>query len=557
MSIFKGKSYFSFIYIAPLLILSSAQLLNAQEIFIRFNQLGYLPQERKKAVIFSDEDISNSIFNVKNSVTNEIILQDTLTNFLGEYGNYPFNFEIDFTKIDKPGQYYIESSGTKSTNFYIETNIYNHLVDSLLAFFRIQRCGFNKSDLHEFCHYYDATSYIVNDEEYFTKIDATGGWHDAGDYIKFLNTTAYATYILLFSYEFDGSKFDFDNNQNYFPDILEEALIGLDWLIKANYDNKLLVTQIQDLNDQRQGWRLPEDDNLLYNRPAFLGIGKNLIGIYSATMALAYRVLKEFNEYEDYSNKCLTLAENFYSLKDSAPDVNTSATGHYQDTKYHGKLALASIELYESTKRNIFLNEAKAYAEAAGSDYWWSWGDINSLSHYRISKYEPEYKKYILNNLNHFKELSNSNIFSEAITDTWGSNSANLGVALTSLLWYDLTSDSSYMNLVLDQRDFILGTNPWGISFIYNIGEESTKNFHSQVAYFNNGKLTGAVSAGPISRKSFNEYNIELEHSFDRLEAFQTDKSVYFDDRMDYVTNEPTITANATAIFVFGYFSLR
>lgn len=557
MSKFKGKSNLLIVFISALLILFTAQLINAQDIYIRVNQLGYLPEEQKKALIFSDDDISNSIISIRSSVNNEIALQDTLTNFLGEYGSYPFHFEIDFTEIENTGNYYIESSGNKSPHFYIDTNIYNHLVDSLLAFFRIQRCGFNKSDLHEFCHYYDATSYIINEEEYFSKIDVTGGWHDAGDYIKFLNTTAYATYMLLFSYEFDASKFDFDNNQNYFPDILEEALIGLDWLIKANYNNKLLVTQIQDLNDQRQGWRLPEDDNLLYSRPAFLGIGKNLIGIYSATMALAYRVLKEFNEYQDYSNKCLTLAENFYSLKDSAPDVNTSATGHYQDTNYQGKLALASIELYESTKREIFLNDAKDYAEAAGSDYWWSWGDINSLSHYRISKYEPEFKKYILNNLNHFKELSNKNIFSVAITDTWGSNSANLGVALTALLWNDLTSDSSYMNLVLDQRDFILGTNPWGVSFIYNIGEESSENFHSQVAYFNNGKLTGAVSAGPISRKSFQAYNIELENSFDRFEAFQTEKSVYFDDRMDYVTNEPTITANATAIFVFGNFSFR
>ena len=55
----------------------------------------------------------------------------------------------------------------------------------------------------------------------------------------------------------------------------------------------------------------------------------------------------------------------------------------------------------------------------------------------------------------------------------------------------------------------------------------------------------------------FQTYNIEFENSYDRFELFQTNESVYFDERMDYVTNEPTITANATAIFVFGCFSQR
>jgi hypothetical protein len=36
---------------------------------------------------------------------------------------------------------------------------------------------------------------------------------------------------------------------------------------------------------------------------------------------------------------------------------------------------------------------------------------------------------------------------------------------------------------------------------------------------------------------------------------FNSDKVKYFDDRMDYITNEPTIVGNATALFVFGYFS--
>ena len=61
----------------------------------------------------------------------------------------------------------------------------------------------------------------------------------------------------------------------------------MDWLLRTNIDSKKFVTQVQDLRDHDVGWRMPEDDELQYDRPAFIGSGKNIIGIYAATMALA------------------------------------------------------------------------------------------------------------------------------------------------------------------------------------------------------------------------------------------------------------------------------
>ena len=543
--------YFLFII---LIILCSYSF--AQNTFIRTNQVGFLPYESKTAILFSEEQIDDEIYSIYNYYTEEIIYAGKLNSSIGSYGKYSNCYTIDFSSLNTNGKYYIEFQAEQSYPFSISPYLYTDIVDSLSAFFKIQRCGFNMPMLHDFCHYYDATNIIYNDLDLGMRKDLTGGWHDAGDYTKFLNTIAYATYTMLFSYEFDETKFNYDLNNNNFPDILEEAKIGIDWLIKANYNNTLLVTQIQNLRDQNQGWRLPENDNLTNDRPGYLGIGKNLIGIYSATTALAHRIYSKYPEHEELANQCLTLAENFFSLRNEVQDLSNSETGHYQDSKFSGKLALGAIELYISTNNLNYLNEAKIYAKDAGSDFWWSWGDINSYSHYRIAKIDSDYADYILSNLLYFKKLSDDNIFSVAVSDTWGTNSANLGVALQAILWQDLTGDSTFADLAISQRDYILGKNPWGISFIYNIGSESTKHFHSQVAYFNNGKLTGAVSAGPISRSKLNQYNIEYE-TLDKYDAFQTEESVYKDDRMDYITNEPTITANATALFVFGYYSKR
>ena len=45
-----------------------------------------------------------------------------------------------------------------------------------------------------------------------------------------------------------------------------------------------------------------------------------------------------------------------------------------------------------------------------------------------------------------------------------------------------------------------------------------------------------------------------LRDNFD-YDRFNSDEIKYYDDYKDFVTNEPTIAGNATALFVFGYLS--
>jgi hypothetical protein len=139
----------------------------------------------------------------------------------GIHGNFSFVHKIDFSPLRAPDKYYIQVADYKSPKFLVGTELYNSIVDSVLLFFKVQRCGYTSPYLHEICHIADATSYIENDIVIEKQIDVTGGWHDAGDYTKFLNTTAFSTYMLLFAYEFDPQKFGFDNDSDNIPDILE------------------------------------------------------------------------------------------------------------------------------------------------------------------------------------------------------------------------------------------------------------------------------------------------------------------------------------------------
>jgi len=524
------------------------------QVYIRVNEVGFLPDENKTAIVLSSTNLDGREFVVKN-LQGKIANRGLIGLPVGSYSNFPFVYKLDFSPLRTPDNYFIQIANYKSHDFLVSTKAYESIVDSVLLFFKVQRCGYTSPYLHDICHIADATSFIENGKETKRQIDVTGGWHDAGDYTKFLNTTAFSTYMLLFAYEFNPHKFGFDNNFNNIPDILEEAKIGLDWLIRASYNYKF-VTQVQDEDDQSVGWRLPEDDPLQFDRPAFIGVGKNLIGIYVATMSLASRIWKDKLKYDRFADKCLTMAENYYSLKDKVPDIANAGTGVYVDKNFEGKMALGAVELYNSTKRSELLTDAKIYADSAKSDYWWSWGDINTLAQYKLAHYDRKYIKYIQQNLEHFNETANKSVFGRGAEATWGTNNAIMGIVLQEILYEKLTDSKTFKKLAIEQRDYILGRNPWGVSFIANIGEVHTKNFHHQVAYFNNGKIPGAIAAGPIPKSILESRNIKFEKT-DRFAKFQTDSLVYIDDRMDYLSNEPTISSNATGVFIFGYFSER
>jgi endoglucanase len=155
----------------------------------------------------------------------------------------------------------------------------------------------------------------------------------------------------------------------------------------------------------------------------------------------------------------------------------------------------------------------------------------------------------LLTQINH----SNKELFNEGLDYSWGTTNTFLGISLQSLLYKKLTGSNEFDSLAIFQRDYVLGKNPWGISFIYNIGTKSSKNLHSQVAFFNKGYLPGGLSAGPAPATILEKYKIN--HSDKSFSQFNSDMVKYYDDRMDFITNEPTIVGNATALFVFGCYS--
>lgn len=532
----------------------SRSKVTSSDIYVRYNQVGYLTDGYKNIIIISKKDLSKSKVTIINS-KNEVVKVFVLGKSIDKWGKFNYNYKLDINNISQEEIYNVLINDKIYASFEVSNKQYSSIRDSVLAFFKSQRCGYTNPSNHDVCHIADATEiYDVQNNKLSTSADLTGGWHDAGDYIKFINTTAFTTYMLLFSYEFDPVRYGQDFNYNQIPDVLEEAKVGLDWLLKCYLGEGKLVNIVQNLQDHDQGWRLPENDKLKFNRPAYLSMGKNTIGMYVATLSLAYRIWKDKINYPEYQDKLLKTAIEVFSYYDKVPDIDDNPTKMYIDNKYTGKLALGALELYNSTKNENYLTLAKQLADNTPADYWWSWGDVSTLLFYKIFPYDSKHITKIESNLRHFTNYYQKNLFNNATDYSWGTTHALLGVSLNAILYKHLTKNNLYDSISTAQLNYILGQNNWGISFIYGFGKNYVKNLHSQIAFFNDGKLYGAVTAGPVPRDIYSTYKIKYEKD-DYLKDFHSERAIYVDDRFDYLTNEPTIVTNATAYFVFGFYA--
>jgi len=535
--------------VLSLLFYSCTSQLN-ENLFIRLNQVGFLPDDYKTAIILSKTPFEEKFFRIKNAENDEEVFIDSLNKL-----PYKLNSEIkysaliDFSALKSKGEYFIEYQNMKSYPFLIDDSLYNSIRDSVSLFFKVQRCGPTNPLMHKVCHLQDATKVIGYSDS--SAIDLTGGWHDAGDYIKFVYTTAFTTYLLIFSYEFDPDKFSFDLDNDSVPDILQEAKVGLDFLLRCNFSEEAFITQVQDDRDHKVGWRMPENDTLTFDRPAFVKMNKSQIGIYSAALAIASRIWKERFLDNIFANKCLNASEKIFRLRNKISDYKDDEK-YYNQNEFNSKLALGALEIFKSKDDKNYLSLALEYGKNIAENNWWSWGDFNALVFYKLAEFDNQFVEKLKNILSFYKSYSDSNLFSLAHQYNWGTTHSIAGVVLSSILYKKLTGSEDFDNLAVLNRDFILGRNPWGKSFISGIGKNFPRKIHHQIAFFNNGYIPGAMVSGPVPDSLFKNYSFTI-HS-DKLSEF-SDSSIYCDEFDNYLTNEPTISSNATALFIFGYFS--
>jgi len=529
---------------------SNNNLCSAKENFIRVNQLGYLGKDVKLAVVSSNYNLEGKKFSIRDLNTKKFVFNDKIESAVPgveRQSSFTFNHIIDFSPIEARGSYRVElEDKTSSYSFEIRDHAYRYMIDSLLHFLRAQRCGNTKPELHQPCHLHDATNF---------SLDLSGGWHDAGDFLKFTRSESYTTYTLLLSYEINkanNSKFFSDLDNNGTADVLDEAKTGLDYLVKVYPDEKTFVYLVGDFKgDHSQGVRMPEDDKLSKtNRPALVRFHRNELGQYAFTMALASTIFRDMPQYRNKSEQYLKLAKRAYNK------AKTLGTGEYD------KLCLAATELYIATKKIDYLGEAKRFNDKLSSSNWGNWSDNTNLAHARLGSFYKKAADKLRRSVFSFHNTSLNHLFGYSVKYEWSGLYVAISSATASWFYKSLTNDDSYDDLTRRIRDYLLGVNPWGICFISGLGTQNPENIHNNVAVslkrsgsLKIGTVTGAIPGGPFKRTEWEEkWRHLVPKGEDKYAEFQTLEAVYFDHAKAYPTNEPCIYGSSEAILFFSFY---
>ncbi len=587
------------------LLIWIAPAARAEPVFIRANQVGYAVKDVKVAVAFSRVPLPSTFELVaKNGDGRACFQGETRPVTNAVWGSFAHHAELDFSRFHRPGEYYLRVADARSLPVIIGANPGGELPAQLLEFMRQQRCGFNPW-LGAHCHPFDGrTAYGPLPSG--SAIDARGGWHDAGDLLKYLLTSGNATAQMLLAFELAAAPegrnaraagrapvwADHYNalgqpDSNGISDLLDEARWGLEWMLKLHPAPDQLYHQVADDRDHA-GWRLPQHEIADYGwgkggartvyfadgqpqglkqyRSASTGVA-NLAGRYAAAMALAYQIWRDDPRQSAFARRCLQAGLEVYELGRARPGAQQgnsySAPYRYEETTWADDMEWGAAELFRATRQHRYLDEAKRYAELAADENWmgkeqtghYQYYPFLNAGHFRLhGLVDREFQKrlagYYRDGIERCVSGGAKNPYRVGVPFIWCSDNLTVALATQCRFYEWMTGDPRYREFAAKQRDWLLGRNPWGMTLFTGIGCAAPKDVHLMTVQLLKRPVRGGLVDGPVYERIFNSLKGVSITQPDPLAAFQG-PAVYHDDVHDYSSNEPTMDGTASAILLF------
>lgn len=590
---------------------------------VRINQLGYTDSGAKEAFLLATSAVSGASWKLVDA-SGATAASGTTGTSLGSWNTaYPAVYLIDFTSVKTDGSYHLVVSGAAtgtSRTFTIGSaaTVFAKPAADATAFFQAQRDGtdvipgqLNRKPSHRndgAATVYNWPSFTSSDGDTIsaapTKIggtvDVSGGWFDAGDYLKFTETTSYAVAALEIAAREKGAD---DTSA-----LGAEARHGLDWLDKMwDGSSRTLYIQVGLGSGTSSGsvvgdhdvWRLPEADDsdsahpFLKNRPVFRAaapgskISPNQAGRLTADFALAAQRYAAADPAA--ATAYLDTAAQVYGLADTSPGtlVTTVPYAYYPETTWKDDLAFGGAELALAAQKlgdsraGTWLAQAATWAKGHQSE-----ADADTLNMYDTSALgdldlarairaagDPtglavtydDLIGYVKGQITTGVNRAKADPFhAGAIYDDFDADSHTLGLAATVRLYRTITGDTGYNRFGVQQLDWLLGANAWGTSFMVGEGGSFPKCTAGQLGNLA-GSLdgsapleVGAVVNGPNDSSQFSgglgDYLDAMRHcpaSGDAYSSFTGHGSRYTDDVRSWQSSEPALDMDASGLLAF------
>ena len=585
-----------FLLLAHLILLCTS-IAHAEK-WIRVNQMGYLPNQSKVAVLMSRENCEVKTFDVVDFYTGKVLLTLNNVKACGRYGQMASTFRLNFSALNRPGSYYLQSGDVRSEVFPVGDRVYDGTADFVLQYMRQQRCGWNPY-YRDSCHVKDG--YITyHPTKTGQRIDVTGGWHDAADCLQYTTTSANAIYQMMFAYQQNpgafGDKYKADGTagKNGIPDIVDEIYWGLQWLDKMNPAPGEFYNQIADDRDHA-GMRLPADDRADYGwgpnngRPVYFIDDKpqqrgkfmnatmgaaSTVGKFASDFALGSIILKPF--YPAFAEKIGKKAADAYQLGKDKPGacqtVSVVSPYIYEEDNWTDDMELGAMELFRQTGDVRYLNEALEYGRREPITPWmgadsarhYQWYPFMNMGHYQLAyngnaAVRKEFIRNLRTGLERVRERAAGDPFYYGVPAIWCSNNLTVALLTQCILYRELSRDNSYEEMESSLLSWLLGCNPWGTSMICELPKNGRfpQYPHSCLTYEGHGTTTGGLVDGPVYSTIFRGLrgvNIGGTHASNNYLDLQPEHMVFHDNMHDYSTNEPTMDGTASLTFPFSYY---
>jgi endoglucanase len=598
--------------------------------YVRVNQVGYSTSAAKRAYLMSSTSEAGATFSVMDGST--AVFTARIGPQLGSWSaNFPHVYALDFPTT-AAGTYTITVSGpvaARSRGFAIGAGsaVYAGAIGNALSFYQDERDGpdYIPSPLRTApAHLNDehAMTYLtprVDADGIFqgsltplgTRINAAGGWWDAGDYLKFVQTESYTTGVLL-----SGLRdFPAQMGPHSGADFTAETKFGVRWLLRMwNDRTNTLYYQVGvgEANDQTTGdhdiWRLPQADDTwgghskadryIRHRPVFRAgkpgspISPNLAGRDAAAFAECYQVFKSTDP--KLAARCLRAAEDIFALADTSPRghlLTVIPFDFYPESEWRDDLEWGATELYLATKgghlppglphtrARFYLRQAAHWAHAYitgpndAADTL-NLYDVSGLAHYDLyraismaggSAGLAVTQAALLADLR--RQLDRAIAqghkdpfrfgFPWAAFDT---TSHGFGLSVMASEYDQLTGTKLYSKQASHWLGNVLGGNAWGVSLVVGDGTRFPRCMQHQVANLAgslNGAppvLAGAAVEGPNVVTSSGKVDGMRDCPVHRVDPFKkfNNAAKFRDNVQSWSTVEPAIDLTATSPLAFA-----
>ena len=547
---------------------------------IKVDQVGYLPARAKLAIV-TDPRATGS-FAVRRSADGS----EVLTGRLGPPRADPDTGDTvrvaDFSVVNQTGSFYLDVAGVGSSHeFDVAPDVYAKVFYLAMRAFYGQRCG-AAVDLaptypgyrHPACHAAgtpnpDALMHVSSGAS--GAVEATRGWHDAGDYGKYVVNSGITTGELLWTYEAFGNRvrsvrLDIPESGGPVPDLLSEVRWNLDWMLKMQDRDGGVWPK---LTSERFGsFVMPERDD---GGPRYvIGTGSApyksscATGDFAAVMAAAARIFRPFDP--DFAATSLTAAERAWRWLTLHPNVVFKnccgvQTGEYGDGNCADERLWAAAELFRTTGGAQYSAYFAANYAAArpgltggGTPSWQDVGTLALLTYYFSAQpatdeaVRAQIRADTLAAADAIVARTGANPYHVSLRSTdyvWGSNgvAANYGVLLA--LAYAMQPNAAYLDAAAENLHYLLGRNSFGLSWVTQTGRRPFHSPHHRPsgADANPEPWPGMLSGGP------NRYG--GDPVIDAMPATPPARR-YRDDQGSYASNEIAINWNAPLVFLLA-----